>query len=87
MQMYFDTVRIRTYGTDDFISKKNKEIKLSNEHMKINSNMSFGIHQIINTIIWNLQIKMSTKSTLDINIRVTISNIEFGIFIKRRNKI
>ncbi len=55
MQMYFDTVegliprkkiRIRTYGSDDFISSNNQyslEIKLSNEHCrfkKTNSNIN-----------------------------------------------
>ena len=57
MQMYFDTVegliprkkiRIRTYGSDDFISSNNQyslEIKLSNEHCrfkKTNSNINLG---------------------------------------------
>ena len=57
MQMYFDTIegiiprkkiRIRTYGSDDFISSSNQyslEIKLSSEHCrfkKINSNINLG---------------------------------------------
>ena len=57
MQMYFDTlegliprkkIRIRTYGSDDFISSNNKyslEIKLSSEHCrfkKIDSNIDLG---------------------------------------------
>ena len=57
MQMYFDTlegiiprkkIRIRTYGSDDFISTNNQyslEIKMSTEHSrfkKINSNINLG---------------------------------------------
>ena len=57
MQMYFDTVegiiprkkiRIRTYGSDKFISSKNQyflEIKMSTEHSrfkKTNSNINLG---------------------------------------------
>ena len=57
MQMYFDTVegiiprkkiRIRTYGSDDFIYANNQhslEIKMSTEHSrfkKINSNINLG---------------------------------------------
>jgi hypothetical protein len=57
LQMYFDTIegiiprkkiRIRTYGSEDFISSNNQyslEIKLSNEHCrfkKTNSNLNLG---------------------------------------------